>query len=170
MLRVFDGMRGSKTLARSSLASSSPRPPLASTSFFAELSMGITSSPVARDLGKAARHPVVEERPVGRHRERTDIRSLGRSGGTEFFGATICHPLSQARIRDVIENPLNLLKAAWTAKVSRFDSMLQAAETGLKLLPVPLSTLGGWHPGAYRALCPCRNYNYGKGTVHILPR
>ena len=32
--------------------------------------------------------------------------------------------------------------------------MLQAAETGFNLLPVPLSTLGGWHPDAHKALCP----------------
>ena len=108
---------------------------------------------LARDLAKAARHPVVEESPVGRHRERPDIRALGRSGGTELFDVTICHPLSQARIRNVVKNPLNLLKAAWTAKVSRYASVLQAAGTGFNLLPVPLSTLGGWHPGAHKALC-----------------
>ena len=107
---------------------------------------------LARDLAKAARHPVVEERPGGRHRERPDIRALGRSGGTELFDVTICHPLSQARIRDVVENPLNLLKAAWTAKVSRYASMLQAAGTGFNLLLVSLSTLGGSHPDAHMAL------------------
>ena len=56
---------------------------------------------LARDLAKAARH-----------RERPNIRALGRSGGTELFDVTICHPLSRARIRDLTENPLNLLKAA----------------------------------------------------------
>ena len=108
---------------------------------------------LARDLAKAARHPVVEERPVGRHRERSDIRAPGRSGGTELYDVTICHRLSQARIRDSFENPLNLLKAAWTAKVSRYASMLQAARTGLNLLPVPLSTLGGWQLDTHKALC-----------------
>ena len=108
---------------------------------------------LARDLAKAARHPVVDESPVGRQRERPDIRALGRSGGTELFDVTICHPLSQTRIRDVVENPLNLLKAAWTAKVSRYASMLQAAGTGFNLLSVPLSTLAGWHPNAQKALC-----------------
>ena len=108
---------------------------------------------LARDLAKAARHPVVEERPVGRHRERPDVRALGRSGGTELFDVTICNPLSQARIRNVTENPLNLLKAAWTAKVSRYSGMLQAAGTGFNPPPVPLSTLGGLHPDAHRALC-----------------
>ena len=51
------------------------------------------------------------------------------------------------------ENPLNLLKAAWTAKVSRYSGMLQAARTRFNLLPVLLSTLGGWNPDAHRALC-----------------
>ena len=35
----------------------------------------------------------------------------------------------------------------WTAKVSRYARMLQAAGTGFKLL------LGGWHPDAHKALC-----------------
>ena len=109
---------------------------------------------LARDLAKAARCPIVEERLLRRHRERPDIRALGRSGGTELFEATICHPLNQARIRDVVENPLNLLKAVRTVKVSRHAGMLQAAGTGFNLLPVPLSTFGGWHPDAYRVLCP----------------
>ena len=55
---------------------------------------------LAGDLGKVARHPIVEERPLGRHRERPDIRTLGRTGGTDLFDVTMCHPLSQARIRD----------------------------------------------------------------------
>ena len=56
---------------------------------------------------KAARHPVVEERLLGRHRERPDIRAGWGNGGTELFDVTIC-PLRQARTRDVVENPLNL--------------------------------------------------------------
>ena len=48
---------------------------------------------------------------------------------------------------------LLLLKAAWTAKISRYASMLQAAGTQFNLLPVPLSTLGGWHPDTHKALC-----------------
>ena len=74
-------------------------------------------------------------------------------GGTELFDVTICHPLSQVRIRDESANLSNLLNAAWTAKVSRYSGMLQAVGTRFNLLPVPLSTLGGWHLGAHRALC-----------------
>ena len=47
----------------------------------------------------------------------------------------------------------DMLKAAWTAKVSRYANMLQAAGTRLTLLSAPLSTLGGWLPDAHRALC-----------------
>ena len=74
---------------------------------------------LARELANAARHSVVDERPKGCHGDRPDIRALGRGGGTELFNHTICHPLSQARIRDVSENPMNLIKAAWATKVSR---------------------------------------------------
>ena len=108
---------------------------------------------LARGLAKAARHPAVDERPVGRHRERPDIRALGRSGGTELFEVTISHPLSQAKIGDVTESSLSLLKAAWTAKVSRYSGMLHVGGTVFNLLPVPSSTVGGWHPHAYKALC-----------------
>ena len=122
---------------------------------------------LARDLAKAARHPVVEKRPVGSHKERPDIRALGRSGGTELFDVAICHPLRQARIRDAVEDPLNLLKAAWTAKVSRYASMLQAAGTWFNLLPVPLSTLGGWHPDAHKALCFVASTTAARGLTTL---
>ena len=59
---------------------------------------------MAGNLAKAARHPLVEERPLGRRRERPDIRTLGRTGATDLFDVTICHPLSQARIRDAVQN------------------------------------------------------------------
>ena len=82
---------------------------------------------LAGDLAEAARHPIVEERPLGRHRERPDIRALGRTGGTDLFDVTICHPLSQARIRDAVQNSLNILKAAWAGKVSRYAAMVLAS-------------------------------------------
>ena len=108
---------------------------------------------LAGDLAKAALHPIVEEMPQGRHRERPDIRALGGTGGTDLFDVTICHPLSQARIRDAVQNPLNILKAAWAGKVSRYAAMVHEAGRSVQLLPVPIFTLGGWHPDAHRALC-----------------
>ena len=98
-------------------------------------------------------HPIVEGRPLGKHRERPDIGALGRTGGTDLFDVTICHPLSQARIRDAVQNPLNILKAVWAGKVSRYAAMVHEAGRSVQLLPVPISALGGWHPDAHRALC-----------------
>ena len=111
-----------------------------------------TGEAVVWDLANAACHPVVEERPIERRSERPDIRALGRSGGTDLFDVTICHPISQVRIRDVVETTLSLLKVARSAKVSKYAGTPQAAGTGFNLLPTPSSTLGGWYPEAHRAL------------------
>ena len=54
---------------------------------------------------------------------------------------------------DAVQNPLNILKAAWAGKVSRYAAMVHEAGRSVQLLPVPISTLGGWHPDAHRALC-----------------
>ena len=90
---------------------------------------------LAGDLAKAARHPTVEERHLGRHRERPDICALGRTGGTDLFNVTIYHPLSQARTRDAVQNPLNIFKAAWPGKVSRYAAMVHEAGRSVQLLP-----------------------------------
>ena len=95
---------------------------------------------------------------------RQDIRALGRTGGTDLFDVTICHPLSQARIRDAVQNPLNILKAAWAGKVSRYAAMVHEAGRSVQLLPVPTSTLGGWHPDAHRALCAVATAIAGRAT------
>ena len=50
------------------------------------------------DLAKAARHPIVEPRPKGQHRQRPDIKALGSQGGTTLFDIAISHPLSSARL------------------------------------------------------------------------
>ena len=63
------------------------------------------------------------------------------------------HPLSQARIRDAVHNPLNILKAAWAGKVSRYAAMVHEAGRRVQVLLVPISTLSGRHPDAHRALC-----------------
>ena len=82
-----------------------------------------------------------------------DIRAPGRTGGTDLFDVSICHPLSHTQIRDAVQNPLNILKAAWPGKVSRYAAMVHEAGRSVQLLPAPISTLGGWHPDAHRALC-----------------
>ena len=69
-----------------------------------------------------------------------------------MFDITIFHPLSPARIRDGLENPLTLQKNAWDEKIKRFRRVLHASTTAAKLFPMPISILGGWHPDAHRAM------------------
>ena len=64
------------------------------------------------DLKKAARHPVLEPWPFGRHKERLDMSAIGSHGGSDMFDITISHPFPPARIRDGLENPLTLQKNA----------------------------------------------------------
>ena len=104
------------------------------------------------DLIYAARHPVVQPCPFGRHNERPHISALGSHGGSDMFDITFCHPLSPARVRDGMENALNLLKEAWDEKIGRFGRVLHKYATAVKLFPMPLSTLGRWHPDAHRAM------------------
>ena len=66
---------------------------------------------MAKDRSTAECQPVGAERLSGRHREGRGMRAPGQSGGTELFDVTIFHALSRARIGDVVENPLNVVKA-----------------------------------------------------------
>ena len=88
----------------------------------------------------------------GRHKECPDISALGSHDGSDIFDITFCHPLSPARVRDGVENALNLLKKAWDKKIRRFRRVLQESATAEKMFPMPLSTLGGWHPDSHRAM------------------
>ena len=60
-------------------------------------------------------------------------------------------PLRHA-LENASENPLTLLKSAGNEKIRRLRRVLHASATVAKLFPMPLSTLGGWHPEAYRAM------------------
>ena len=80
------------------------------------------------------------------------LSALGSHGGSDMFDITFCHPLSPARVRDDMENALNILKKAWDEKILRFGRVLHEPATAVKLLPLPLSTLGGWHPDSHRAM------------------
>ena len=105
-----------------------------------------------RDLSMAARHHDLEPRPLGRHRERPDIRAISSHGGSDLFGITFCHPLTPAKIRDSVQNPLSILKAAWSTNFSKYSSVLETDGTTVHLIPVPISILGGWHPDSYGAI------------------
>ena len=104
------------------------------------------------DLKKSARQPVLQPRPFGQHRERPDTSALRSHGGSDIFDITDFHSLSPARIRDGLQNPLTLLKNAWGEKIRRFRRVLHASATVAKLFPMPISTLGSWHPDAHRAM------------------
>ena len=81
-----------------------------------------------------------------------DIRAISSHGGSELFDITFCHPLTPARIRDSAQNPLSILKAACSAKFSRYASVYETYGTMVHLIPVRTSALGGWHPDSYRAM------------------
>ena len=59
---------------------------------------------------------------------------------------------SEHRIREGIDNALGLLKKAWDEKSRRFGGVLHESATSVKLFPMPLSSLGGWHPDPRRAM------------------
>ena len=70
-----------------------------------------------------------------------------------MYDVNISHPLSTGRLANARKpNPLPVLNAAWASKVSHFRSFMQQAGPRCSLLPVPISTLGGWHPEAHRAI------------------
>lgn len=87
---------------------------------------------VAGDYARAAKHPIVEDRPFGKHCQRQRIRALSVThSGTGRLGVTISHPsmhgivellLINMNIRYIVEAspiPLNLpvvLKAEWAPK------------------------------------------------------
>ena len=50
-----------------------------------------------------------------------------------------------------MHNPLGILKAARSAKFSRYAGVLEIYGTTARLMHVPISTLGGWRPEFYRA-------------------
>ena len=48
---------------------------------------------------------------------------------------------------------ITIQQRAWAGKFSRYAAMVHEAGRSVQLLPVLISTLGGWHPDAHRALC-----------------
>ena len=51
-----------------------------------------------------------------------------------------------------MNNALSLLKKAWDGKIRRFGRVLHGSATYVKLFPMPLSSLGGWHPDSHPAM------------------
>ena len=92
-------------------------------------------------------------RPKGQHSQGPDITALISHGGTSLVDITIWHPLSRVRLANAPREacPLPVLKAAWAPKVARFREFISQTVSGHSLLPVPISTIVGWHPEAHRA-------------------
>ena len=49
-------------------------------------------------------------------------------------------------------NPFEVLRTAWSTKITRFRPFLQEAGPGHRLLPVPMFASGRWHPDAHRSV------------------
>ena len=60
--------------------------------------------------------------------------------------------MSPTPIRDGRDNAVSLLKKARDEKVRRFGRVHHGSATSVKLFPMPLSSLGGWHPDSHRAM------------------
>ena len=69
-----------------------------------------------------------------------------------MFEVTISYPPSPARIRDGLKKPMTLQKNAGNEKIRRYRRVLHASATAVKLSPMPISALGGWHSDALRAM------------------
>ena len=82
------------------------------------------------DLIKAARHSLIEPRPFGRHKERPDISALGSRGGSDMFDITFYDPLSPARVRDAMENEMNLLNRL---RMRREEDLVEFCMSPLRL-------------------------------------
>ena len=63
-------------------------------------------------------------------------------------------PSIVASIPVCMDNTIVFLKKAWDEKVRRFGRFLHESNTSVKLFPIPLSSLGGWHPDSHLALGP----------------
>ena len=65
---------------------------------------------------------------------------------------SVCHSHSLAKIWDGLENPLTLQKKAWGENIRRLRRVLPGSARAAKLFPMPIYTLGGWHPDAHREM------------------
>lgn len=94
---------------------------------------------LARDLAKAALHPIVEPRE-GLPRSRPYIREMGSLGGTYFLEVTFINTfaLSYERVRAF--DQLTYSNVAWTTNYRRFQSFIASCATA-RIVTVPISTL-----------------------------
>ena len=73
-----------------------------------------------------------------------------------MFDITFFHPLSPARVRDGMENALNLFKKARDEKIRRFRRVLHESATAVKLFPMPSVNPGrptSWFTSSNEVYC-----------------
>eukprot|EP00177_Eucheuma_denticulatum_P008465 GFKZ01015388.1.p2 GENE.GFKZ01015388.1~~GFKZ01015388.1.p2 ORF type:complete len:168 (-),score=7.07 GFKZ01015388.1:12-515(-) len=105
----------------------------------------------ATALAKTTRHPVVEPRFSSEKQKRFDTRAVGIGGGNDYFDVTFVNPLAPSHKIVRCFNPLTSLNAASAGKNRRCQSFI-ATSTRSRLVPVPMSILGGWRRDAYAVL------------------
>ena len=99
-------------------------------------------------LSRAARAPAVEPADI-EDSLRPDIRATGARGGYDFLDIVVVNPLSTHKRRDeVIRCPDTHLTSASNRKSTKYHHLVAAAPAGSKVVPIALSTVGGWHPQA----------------------
>ncbi len=97
-------------------------------------------------LAQAARSPKVECRTGAESRLRPDIRATRAGNGHDYFDVAFVNPLTSAsRMEKVATTPATVLTSMATKKRAKYDALLgpNGTEDG-NLIPVVLSTLGGW--------------------------
>lgn len=121
---------------------------------------------LASDLQKAARHPIVEPRQTA-HRVRPDIKALGSNGGTDFYDIVFVHPLTEKRIPVVARAPIKPLTESKNNKEGHYVAFMKDQGPRSRLVPVVLSTLGGWHPESYKFVAGLAESIAAKNTVPV---
>ena len=122
---------------------------------------------LASDLQKAARHPIPEPRIPGTHGVRPDIKALGCNGGTDYYDVVFVHPITRPRTPVVLRNPSEPLSEARAEKIRHYANFMTTQGPSAQLVPIPLSTLGGWHPEAYAFVSRLAETVAAKNTVPV---
>jgi len=95
-------------------------------------------------LHRANRAPSVEPFTLG-PRQRPDIRALGTRRARDYLDLVISHPLScNERITRNITQPGSTVGSAVCKKHTKYADFI-AADGDAELIPISISTLGGWH-------------------------
>lgn len=102
---------------------------------------------LGNDLAWAARRPFIESRVYHQHRTRPYIRAMGAAGDTDYFDVSFVNPPAPSHSRVRTFNPLTSLNPANAEKQQKYQCFRAELPGRSRLVPVPIYTLSGWHPG-----------------------